>query len=157
MGEKVVEVPHVLREEVAVEVPQIQTCEVLRQDAVAQTKEVIKQIPRAQMQYRERVVELRDQVRQEQVVVPQVQQVAYIQQPQVVEYVQQQPQTAMYAPATPAYGFQVGQSIKYQARGNGMWYPGRINGRSGNGWRVVLNDGLAKEVGDHEVGRLQPL
>merc|ERR1712194_269451 len=76
--EKVVEVPHVLREEVAVEVPQIQTCEVLRQDAVAQTKEVIKQIPRVQMQYRERVVELRDQVRQEQVVVPQVQMVEYV-------------------------------------------------------------------------------
>merc|ERR1712086_740211 len=126
MGEKVVEVPHVLREEVAVEVPQIQTCEVLRQDAVAQTKEVIKQIPRVQMQYRERVVELRDQIRQEQVVVPQVQQVEYIQQPQVVEYVQQQPSygyaapataPAMYAPVAPAYGFQVGQSIKYQARG----------------------------------------
>merc|ERR1712129_221550 len=108
--------------------------------------EVIKQIPRVQMQYREWVVELRDQVRQEQVVVPQVQQVGYIQQPQVVEYVQQQPQTAMYAPATPAYGFQVGQPIKYQARGNGMWYPGRINGRSGNGWRVVLNDGWRRKL-----------
>merc|ERR1712194_535436 len=64
---------------------------------------------------------------------------------------------AMYAPATPAYGFQVGQSINYQARSNGMWYPGRINGRSGNGWQVMLNDGLTKEVGDHEMGRLQPL
>merc|ERR1712086_168259 len=71
-------------EEVAVEVPQIQTCEVLRQDAVAQTKEVIKQIPRVQMQYRERVVELRDQVHQEQIVVPQVQMVEYVQQPQAV-------------------------------------------------------------------------
>merc|ERR1711935_342391 len=64
---------------------------------------------------------------------------------------------AMYAPATPAYGFQVGQSINSQARSNGMWYPGRINGRSGNGWQVMLNDGLTKEVGDHEMGRLQPL
>merc|ERR1719157_430403 len=67
--EKVVEVPHVLREEQVVEVPQIQTCEVVRQDAVAQTKEVIKQIPRVQMQYRERVVELRDQIQQQEVIV----------------------------------------------------------------------------------------
>merc|ERR1711957_1070659 len=80
---------------------------VLRQDAVAQTKEVIKQIPRVQMQYRERVVELRDQV-QEQIVVPQVQQVEYIQQPQMIEYVQQpqmveyvqQPQAVTMAPQT---------------------------------------------------------
>merc|ERR1712070_1072489 len=70
--EKVVEVPHVLREEVAVEVPQVQTAEVLRQDAVAQTKEVVKQIPRVSMQYRERVVELRDQIREEVVVQPQI-------------------------------------------------------------------------------------
>merc|ERR1712071_656462 len=47
-------------------------------------------------------------------------------------------------------GFQVGQSIKYQSRTNGEWYPGKINGRSGNGWQVVLNDGMAKEVDDRE-------
>merc|ERR1712046_392197 len=68
--EKVVEVPHVLREEVAVEVPQIQTAEVVRQDAVAQTREVVKQIPRVSMQYRERVVEMQEQIRQEVIAAP---------------------------------------------------------------------------------------
>merc|ERR1712216_51790 len=68
--EKVVEVPHVLIEEMAVEVPQIQTAEVLRQDAVAQTREVVKQIPRVSMQYRERVVELKEQIQQEMIVQP---------------------------------------------------------------------------------------
>merc|ERR1712187_379470 len=63
--EKVVEVPQVLVEEVPVEVPQIQTAEVIRQDAVAQTKEVVKQIPRVSMQYRERVMEMRDQIQQD--------------------------------------------------------------------------------------------
>merc|ERR1719247_1014295 len=54
----------------AVEVPQIQTAEVLRQDAVAQTREVVKQIPRVSMQYRERVVELKEQIQQEMIVQP---------------------------------------------------------------------------------------
>merc|ERR1719454_108114 len=63
--EKIVEVPQVLIEEVPVEVPQIQTAEVLRQDAVAQTKEVVKQIPRVNMQYRERVIEMKEQIREE--------------------------------------------------------------------------------------------
>merc|ERR1719454_931160 len=63
--EKLVEVPQVLIEEVPVEVPQIQTAEVLRQDAVAQTKEVVKQIPRVNMQYRERVIEMKEQIREE--------------------------------------------------------------------------------------------
>merc|ERR1711953_1365644 len=57
----------VLVEEIPVEVPQIQTAEVLRQDAVAQTKEVVKQIPRVSMQYRERVMEMREQIQQENV------------------------------------------------------------------------------------------
>merc|ERR1711879_549928 len=70
--EKVVEVPHVLTEEVAVEVPQIQTAEVVRQDAVAQTREVVKQIPRVSMQYRERVVELREQIQNQVVAQPQM-------------------------------------------------------------------------------------
>merc|ERR1711862_285072 len=52
-------------EEVPVEVPQIQTAEVLRQDAVAQTREVVKQIPRVNMQYRERVIEMKEQIREE--------------------------------------------------------------------------------------------
>merc|ERR1712086_989743 len=88
------------------EVPQIQTAEVLRQDAVAQTREVVKQIPRVTMQYREKVVELRDQIREEMIDQgPQVQQfqtvayntmqapvVEYAQPQQTVQYIQSQPQ-----------------------------------------------------------------
>merc|ERR1712100_991792 len=67
--EKVVEVPHVLTEEIPVEVPQVQYTDVVRQDAVAQTREVIKQIPRVSMEYRERVVELQERIQQE--IIPQ--------------------------------------------------------------------------------------
>merc|ERR1712178_207181 len=74
--EKVVEVPHVLMEEVPVEVPQIQTAEVVRQDAVAQTREVVKQIPRVSMQYRERVVELREQIQNQVISQPIVETIA---------------------------------------------------------------------------------
>merc|ERR1711957_949636 len=81
--EKIVPYAVTIEEERPIEVPQVLTVEITTQRPNPQYQQIPKQIARVQMQYRERVVELRDQV-QEQIVVPQVQMVEYIQQPQAV-------------------------------------------------------------------------
>merc|ERR1719386_209640 len=63
-----VEVPQILKEEVAVEVPEVQMAEVFIQQPVATTMEVVKQIPKVSMNYNERVVEMRSQTKAETVV-----------------------------------------------------------------------------------------
>merc|ERR1719145_256392 len=63
--EKVVEVPQVVVNERAVEVPQVQVVEATRQDITPTIQEVVKEVPKYDVHYREKVVEVQSQLVQE--------------------------------------------------------------------------------------------
>merc|ERR1712039_112719 len=99
MGERLVEVPQVLMEERLVENPQIQVVEVLKQDLQPVIKEVIKEVPRYQVQYVEKVVEVSSQLQQEPMQFAQQQ--LLLQQQQFAMQQQQQQQTRSIASMPP--------------------------------------------------------